>query len=69
MNRDNIRPQTCSVHQHTFVGVLMYIACLCLNLVSVHFYAIPITLINFYLLYNFSSAQPTFKVGCIIKSL
>ena len=30
------------IHQHTFVGTLMYIVCLCPNLVSVHFYAIPI---------------------------
>ena len=42
MNRDKIGTQTCYVHQHTFVGTLMYIACLCPNLVSVHFYAIPI---------------------------
>ena len=38
MNRDKIGTQTCYVHQ----GMLMYIACLCPNLVSVHFYAIPI---------------------------
>ena len=42
MNRDKIGTQTCYVHQRTFVGTLMYIACLCPNLVSVHFYAIPI---------------------------
>ena len=32
MNRDKIGTQTCYVHQHTFVGTLMYIACLCTNL-------------------------------------
>ena len=41
MNRDKIGTQTCYVHQHTF-STLMYIACLRPNLVSVHFYAIPI---------------------------
>ena len=45
MNRNKIRTETCYVHQHTFVGTLMYIACLCpIYLVSVHFYAIPIYL-------------------------
>ena len=29
-------------NQHNFVCTLMYAACLCPNLVSVHFYAIPI---------------------------
>ena len=38
MNRDKIGTQTCYIHQCT----KMYIACLCPNLVSVHFYAIPI---------------------------
>ena len=42
MNRDKIGTLTCYVYQHTFVGTLMCIACLCPNLVSVHFYAIPI---------------------------
>ena len=42
MNRDKIGSQTCYVHQHTFVGTLMYVACLCPYLVSVRFYAIPI---------------------------
>ena len=52
-NEDKIGTQTCYVHQHTFVGTLMYIACLCPNLVSVHFYGIPILhfkFLNFYLL-------------------
>ena len=39
MNRDT---ETCYIHQCTNKGMLMYIACLCPNLVSVHFYAIPI---------------------------
>ena len=42
MNRDTIETQTCYIHQYTNKGMLMYIACLCPNLVSVHFYAIPI---------------------------
>ena len=42
MNRDKIGSQTCYIHQCTNRGMLMYIACLCPNLVSVHFYAIPI---------------------------
>ena len=42
MNRDKIGTQTCYVHQHNLVRTLMYIACLCPNLVSVYFYAIPI---------------------------
>ena len=42
MNRDKIGTQTCYVHQCTHKGMLMYIACLCPNLVSVHVYAIPI---------------------------
>ena len=42
MNRDKIGTQTCYIHQCTHKGTLMYIACLCPNLVSVHFYAIPI---------------------------
>ena len=32
---------TSAAHAQTFEGMLMYIACLCPNLVSVHFYAIP----------------------------
>ena len=43
MNRDKIGTQTCYIHQ----CMLMYIACLCPNLVSVHFYAIPIYTSNF----------------------
>ena len=39
MNRDKIGTQTYYVHQHTSVGTLI---CLCSDLVSVHFYAIPI---------------------------
>ena len=39
MNRDKIGTQTCYVPFST----LMYIACLCPNLVSVHFYAIPVS--------------------------
>ena len=39
MNRDKIGTQTCYVHQHNLVGTLIYIACLCPNLVSVHIYA------------------------------
>ena len=42
MNRDKIGTQTCYIHHCTHKGMLMYIACLCPNLVSVHFYAIPI---------------------------
>ena len=42
MSRDKIGIQTCYIHQCTNKGMLMYIACLCSNLVSVHFYAIPI---------------------------
>ena len=38
MNRDKIGTQICYVHQHTFVGTLMYVACLCPSLVSVHFF-------------------------------
>ena len=34
MNREKIGTQTCYEHQHTFVGTLMYVACLCPNLVS-----------------------------------
>ena len=41
MNRDKIGTQTCYIHQCT-KSMLMYIACQCPNLVSVHFYAIPI---------------------------
>ena len=41
MNRDKIGTQICYVHQRTSC-TLMYIACLCPNLVSVPFYAIPI---------------------------
>ena len=50
MNRDKIGTQTCYiyVHEHTFVGTVMYIACLRPNLVSVHFCAIPIFKINFF---------------------
>ena len=40
MNGDKTGTQTCYIHQCTNKGMLMYIACL--NLVSVHFYAIPI---------------------------
>ena len=47
MNRDKIGTQTCYVHQYTFVGTLTYIACLCPNLVSVRFYAIPILYFKF----------------------
>ena len=39
MNRDEIGTQTCYIHQCTNKVMLMYIACLCPNLVSVHFYA------------------------------
>ena len=46
MNRDKIGTQTCYIH-HVLKGMLMYIACLCPNLVSVHFYAIPIYTSNF----------------------
>ena len=42
MNGDKIGTQTCYVHEHNPVVTLMYIACLCPNLVSVHSYAIPI---------------------------
>ena len=42
MNRDKIGTQTCYIHQCTYKVMLMYIACLCPNLVSVHFCAIPI---------------------------
>ena len=38
MNRDKIGTQTCYVHQHTFVGTLIYIAGLCLC----HVCAIPV---------------------------
>ena len=51
MNRDKIGTQTCYVNQHNLVGTLMYIACLCPNLVSVHFYAIPILHFKFHTFY------------------
>ena len=35
MNRDKIGTQTCYIHQCTNKVILMYIACLCPNLVSV----------------------------------
>ena len=44
MNRDKIGTQTCI---NVLKGMLIYIACLCPNLVSVHFYAIPIYTSNF----------------------
>ena len=37
MDRDKIGTQTCYMHQCTNKGMLMYIACLCPNIVSVHF--------------------------------
>ena len=55
MNREKIGTQTC--HDAMYINIpfstLMYIACLCPNLVSVNFYAIPIlhsNFLNFYLL-------------------
>ena len=42
INRDKIGTQICYIHQCTNKGMLMYIACLCPNLFSVDFYAIPI---------------------------
>ena len=50
MNRDKIGTQTCYIHQCTHKGMLMYIACLCPNLVSVHFYTIPILHFKFFYL-------------------
>ena len=44
MNRDKIGTQTYYIHQCTNKDRLMYMACLYPNLVSVHFYAIPISL-------------------------
>ena len=40
MNEHKIGTQTCYIYQCTKKDMLMYIACLCLNLVSAHFYAI-----------------------------
>ena len=48
MNRDKIGTQTCYIDQCTSKGMLMYIACLCPNLVSVYFYAIPTLHFKFY---------------------
>ena len=45
------------IYPHTFVGTLMYIACLCPNPVSVHFYAIPILHFKF----------PNFLFTCILN--
>ena len=41
MNRDKIGHR-CAIYINVLKGMLMYIACLCPNLVSVHFYVIPI---------------------------
>ena len=49
MNRDKIETQTCYVHQHNFVGTLLYIACLCPNLVSVRFYTLQFKFPNFFI--------------------
>ena len=67
MNRDEIGTQTCYIDQCTNKCMLMYIACLCPNLVSVHFYAIPILHFIFpklfiYLLY-------TYVEGLVINNL
>ena len=43
------------IHQHTFVGTLMYRACLCPNLVSVHFCNPYITL-NIFAIIEFEGA-------------
>ena len=37
-----------AIYINVLKGMLMYIACLCPNLVSVHFYAIPIFHFKFY---------------------
>ena len=48
MNRDKIGTQTCYIYQFANKGMLMYIACLCPNLVSVHFNAVPILHFKFH---------------------
>ena len=60
-----IGTQTCYIHQ--LIGTLMYIACLCPNLVSVHFYAIPILHFKF----PFTCKEPgwsTCSSTCVYES-
>ena len=63
MNRDKIGIQTCYIHQCTYKVMLMCIACLCPNLVSVHFYAIPILHSNFLNLYQMWNACTQIENG------
>ena len=48
------RGHTHTIYINVLKGMLMYIACLCPNLVSVHFYAIPILHFKFpiFFIYN-----------------
>ena len=69
MNRDNIGTQTCYIHQCTNKVMLMYIACLCPNLVSVHFYAIPILHFKFHKFYPLSSPHSSFPSSSLISLL
>ena len=48
-----------AIYINVLKGVLMYIACLCPNLVSVHFYAIPILHFKFpkFFIYLYTSGS------------
>ena len=73
MNRDKIGTQTCYIHQQRLghrhaiyinIGLLMYIACLCPNLASVNFGAIPILHSKFHKFFDIPTPRsPTHWVG------